>query len=92
MQKESNMKKLRKVVLLFSCLVASTGMLAAELPGTPVFTDDFDVPALFIENWSATIGTSLEDDRVVINHQNSHRNCADSSRKTDTASLTASLT
>jgi len=60
------MNKMCKVVLLFFCLVAFTGLLVAELPGTPVFTDDFDVPALFIENWSVSTGTSLEDDHVVI--------------------------
>jgi len=65
------MKKMRKVLLLLACLVASAGLLVAELPGTPVFTDDFDVPALFIENWSVTTGTSLEDDHVVIPAGNS---------------------
>lgn len=51
--------------LLINMLTAATTD-AAELPGIPVFGDDFAVVGLFVENWEATKGAKSEGGRVLI--------------------------
>jgi hypothetical protein len=47
-------------------LLTATALKAAELPGLPVFGDNFDVVGLFVENWEAAKGTKSERGRALI--------------------------
>ncbi len=43
---------------------------AQELPGVPVFGDDFNVIGLFVENWESTKDTKTEGGRAIIPSNN----------------------
>jgi len=61
--------RIMTTALLASMLTAATPR-AAELPGVPVFGDNFDVVGLFVENWEATKGTKSAEGRVLIQANN----------------------
>ena len=60
---------MRKGILIAAMLSGSLTAMsvsAQELPGIPVFGDDFSVSGLFVENWDVTKGVKCEDGRAVI--------------------------
>ena len=59
------MKRIRSVAFL---VVSLTSMMSwgQELPGVPMFGDDFSVPGLFAENWDASNGMKCEAGRATV--------------------------
>lgn len=47
-------------------LIAGMNLQAEELPGIPVFSDDFNVPELFVENWESSKGVRNESGKAII--------------------------
>ena len=52
--------------VLFLSVAAPMKSSADELPGTPVFEDDFSVLGLFAEHWESTKGAKCEKGKVSI--------------------------
>ena len=48
------------------CLLIGMDVSAEELPGIPVFGDDFSVSGLFVENWIPSKGVRIENGRAII--------------------------
>ncbi len=58
-------KKFFRIIVL-TCAMAAVSLTAGEIAGIPVFTDDFSVQALFVENWEPSRGVTNEDGKAVI--------------------------
>ena len=63
MHREAAPKRVFVALLLFA-LPVITGLSGGELPGIPIFTDDFNTPELFAENWEFSRGVRNEDGRA----------------------------
>ena len=59
------MKRICLAVLLVNWLTVASAS-ERELPGIPVFGDDFSVSALFVEHWDASKGAKCEEGRALI--------------------------
>jgi len=60
------MKKEIIIAVFAFSLLKGVQLPAQELPGVPVFGDDFSVLGLFAENWESSKGTSCKDGRAII--------------------------
>jgi len=65
------MKKKIMIAALAVSVLTGMKLSAQELPGIPVFGDDFSVSGLFVENWIPSKGVKNEDGRAII-PQNNH--------------------
>jgi len=59
---------MKTIIASFSLLFlfAVVNLRCEELPGIPVFSDDFSVRELFVENWESSKSVKNEDGKVVI--------------------------
>ncbi len=60
------MKKGIIIMALFASLLAGMKISGQELPGVPVFGDDFNATGLFVENWEASKGAKCENGHAII--------------------------